>query len=126
MVPVTIPRVVVTRQLKETHRIRIERGGGLSFKVTGPDGKLLDKVHLILKNAAGVRIDIHVLTHVSEGRGFLSVNYLPSAATAKADSGLMPGGYTLTVVKEGYEPGTEEFVIRGQEIADVAISLDPR
>ncbi|MHC4730272.1 MAG: carboxypeptidase regulatory-like domain-containing protein [Planctomycetota bacterium] len=126
MVPVTLPRVVVTRTLKETHKILLERGGGLAFKVTDDDEKLLDKVHLFLKDAAEHRIDIHVLTHVSEGRAFLSVNYLPSAATARADSGLAPGEYTLTVYKEGFEPATEGFSIRGHEVAEVALTLRPR
>lgn len=126
MIPVTLPRVVVTRTLKETHKILLQRGGGLEFKVTDKDGKLLDKVHLILKDAGDRRIDIHVLTHVSEGRAFLSVNYLPSAASARADSGLAPGEYTLTVYKEGYEPATEAFLIRGQEVAAVALTLRSR
>ncbi|MHC4819130.1 MAG: carboxypeptidase-like regulatory domain-containing protein, partial [Planctomycetota bacterium] len=34
MVPVTLPRVVVTRTLKETHKILLARGGGVAFKVT--------------------------------------------------------------------------------------------
>jgi hypothetical protein len=126
MIPVMLPRVVVTRTVKETHRIRVERGGGLSFKVTDADGKLLDKVHLFLKDAGERQIDIHVLTQVSEGRAFLSVNYLPSAATARADSGLAPGGYTLTVFKEGFEPATESFFIRGHEVAEVALTLRSR
>ena len=126
MIPVTLPRVVVTRTLKETHRIRVERGGGLAFKVTDAEDKLLDKVHLFLKDAGERQIDIHVLTHVSEGRAFLSVNYLPSAATARADSGLAPGAYTLTVFKEGFEPATEGFVIRGTEVAEVALTLRSR
>jgi len=126
MIPVTLPRVVVTRTVKETHRIRVERGGGLAFKVTDADGKLLDKVHLFLKDAGERQIDIHVLTQVSEGRAFLSVNYLPSAATARADSGLAPGAYTLTVFKEGFEPATESFFIRGHEVAEVALTLRSR
>ena len=123
MVPVTLPRVVVTRTLKETHRIALERGGGLALKVTDTDGELLDKVHLLLKDAAERRIDVHVLTYVSERRAFLSVNYLPSAATARADSGLAPGEYTLTVYKEGFESATEGFVIRGTEVAEVTVTL---
>lgn len=126
MIPVTLPRVVVTRTLKETHRILLQRGGGLEFKVVDKDEKLLDKVHLVLKDAADRRIDIHVLTHVSEGRAFLSVNYLPSAATARADSGLAPGEYTLTVYKEGFEPSTESFLIRGTEVAEVTLTLRSR
>jgi len=126
MVPVTLPRVVVTRTLKETHRVVLARGGGLAFKVTGKDDQLLDKVHLVLQDAAERRIDIHVLTQVSEGRAFLSVNYLPSAATARADSGLAPGEYTLTVYKEGFEPATEGFVIRGTEVAEVTLTLRSR
>jgi protocatechuate 3,4-dioxygenase beta subunit len=126
MIPVILPRVVVTRTVKETHRVRLEPGGGLSFKVTDQEGKLLDRVHLLLADAAEKRIDVHVLTHVSEGRAFLSVNYLPSAATARADSGLAPGAYTLTAYKEGYAPATEAFTIRGREVAEVALSLPPR
>ena len=126
MIPVTLPRVVVTRTLKETHKIRLERGGGLAFKVTDRDDKVLDRVHLFLKDSAERRIDIHVMTHVSEGRAFLSVNYLPSAATARADSGLAPGEYTLTVYKEGFEPATEGFLIRGREVAEVTVTLRPR
>ncbi|MHC4971017.1 MAG: carboxypeptidase regulatory-like domain-containing protein [Planctomycetota bacterium] len=126
MIPATLPRVVVTRTLKETHKILLARGGGLSLKVTDTEDRLLDKVHLVLKDAGERQIDIHVLTHVSEGRAFLSVNYLPSAATARADSGLAPGEYTLTVYKEGFLPATEGFVIRGQEVAGVALTLRPR
>ena len=126
MVPVTLPRVVVTRASKETHRVLLARGGGLALKVTDADDQLLDKVHLFLKDAGERQIDIHVLTHVSEGRAFLSVNYLPSAATARADSGLAPGAYTLTVLKEGFEPATESFSIRGHEVAEVALTLRSR
>jgi len=126
MIPVTLPRVVVTRTLKETHKILLERGGGLAFRVTDAGDRLLDKVHLVLKDVAERQIDIHVLTHVSEGRAFLSVNYLPSAATARADSGLAPGEYTLTVYREGFEPATEGFVIRGQDVAEVTLTLRPR
>jgi hypothetical protein len=126
MIPVTLPRVVVTRAAKETHRILLTRGGGLAFKVTDAEERLLDKVHLILKDAGENQIDIHVLTQVSEGRAFLSVNYLPSAATARADSGLAPGEYTLTVYKEGFEPATESFLIRGHEVAEVTVTLRSR
>jgi len=62
----------------------VAAGGGLALKVTDIAGQLLDQVHLMLKDQAGNQIDVHVLSHVSEGRAFLSVNYLPSAASARA------------------------------------------
>ena len=63
-----VPRVVVVPGLVETYRVAAVPGGGLEIKVVDADGELLDKVHLVLEDAAGSRIDIHVLTHVSEGR----------------------------------------------------------
>jgi hypothetical protein len=125
-VPVTLPRVVVVPGLVETYRVAAVPGGGLEIKVVDADGELLDKVHLVLEDAAGNRIDIHVLTHVSEGKGFLSINYLPSAASAKADSGLAAGAYSLTVYREGYLPATRDFVVAGTEVAEVELSLTPR
>jgi hypothetical protein len=126
MIPVTLPRVVVTRALKETHRVALSAGGGLELKVTDSGGDLLEKVWLELRDPAGTQIDVHVITHVSEGRAFLSINYLPSAATARADSGLAPGPYAITVFKPGYEPATREFVLQGTEVAGVTIALSPR
>jgi len=122
-IPVVLPRVVVAQGLHERHRVRLDAGGGLQMKVTDKDGKLLEKVHVLLKDGADTRIDIHVMTHVSEDRAFLSINYLPSAATASADSGLAPGTYTLTAYKDGYEPATREFTINGAEVAAVDLTL---
>jgi hypothetical protein len=123
MVPALLPRVVVARGLKDTYRVTLTAGGGLSLKVTDNDGQILDQVHLMLKDQAGNQIDIHVLSHVSEGRAFLSVNYLPSAASAKADSGLAAGFYEIAVYREGFEGGRRSFEVRGTDVAVVEISL---
>lgn len=123
MVPAFLPRVVVTRGLKDTYRVTLTPGGGLALKVTDAEGNLLDQVHLMLKDHAGNQIDVHVLSHVSEGRAFLSVNYLPSAASAKADSGLAAGFYEIAVFREGYEVGRKGFEVRGTDVAEVGIAL---
>jgi hypothetical protein len=98
----------------------------VSLKVTDAAGELLEKVWLELRDPAGAQIDVHVITHVSEGRAFLSINYLPSDATARADSGLAPGPYAITVYKPGYDPAIREFVVQGTEVASVTIALSPR
>ncbi len=123
MVPAFLPRVVVARGLKDTYRVTLTAGGGLALKVTDTDGQILDQVHLMLKDQAGNQIDIHVLSHVSEGRAFLSVNYLPSAASAKADSGLAAGFYEIAVYREGFEVGRKPFEVRGTDVAVVEIAL---
>jgi hypothetical protein len=123
MVPAFLPRVVVARGLKDTYRVTLTQGGGLALKVTDAEGQLLDQVHLMLKDQAGNQIDIHVLSHVSEGRAFLSVNYLPSAASAKADSGLAQGFYEIAVYREGFEAGRKPFEVRGTDVAEVEIAL---
>ncbi len=123
MVPAFLPRVVVARGLKDTYRVTLTAGGGLSLKVTDTDGQILDQVHLMLKDQAANQIDIHVLSHVSEGRAFLSVNYLPSAASAKADSGLAAGFYEIAVYREGFEVGRKSFEVRGTDVAVVEIAL---
>ena len=125
-VPVIIPRVVIAKGLNERHRIRLIEGGGIEMKVTDSAGKLLDKVRFILKDAAGSQIDVHVMMYLSDRRAFVSVNSLPLAATARADSGLAPGAYSLTAYRSGYEPATEEFVVRGREVAKVTIVLPTR
>ena len=124
--PAVLPRVVVTRHHAETHRVAVNEGGGLEFKVVDPQGQLLDKVWLDLRDADGNQIDIHIWTQVSDGRAFLSVNYVPSAATAKADSGLAPGLYTLHALREGSERGQAQFSIRATETAEVSVTLAPR
>ena len=125
-VPVIIPRVVVAKGLNERHRIRLIKGGGIEMKVTDSAGKLLDKVGFILKDAAGNQIDVHVMMYLSDRRAFVSVNSLPLAATARADSGLAPGAYSLTAYRSGYEPATQEFVVQGREVAKVTIVLPTR
>ena len=122
-VPAFLPRVVVARGLKDTYRITLTEGGGLALKVTDAEGQLLDQVHLLLKDQANNQIDVHVLSHVSEGRAFLSVNYLPSAASARADSGLAPGFYEIAVYREGYEVGRKGFQVQGTDVAEVEIAL---
>jgi len=123
MVPVELPRIVIVRGHKETFRVALSAGGGLEFKVTDAEGNLLDKVYLLLKDAAGREIDVQILSRVSEGRGFLSINFLPSAASARADSGLAEGPYTLAVYREGYARAEQAFAVRGTEVAQVAIAL---
>ena len=123
MVPAFLPRVVVARGLKDTYRVTLTAGGGLSLKVTDTQGQLLDQVHLLLKDQAGNQIDVNVLSHVSEGRAFLAVNYLPSAASAKADSGLAAGFYEIVVYREGYEVGRRSFQVQGTAVAEVEIAL---
>ena len=125
-VPGLLERVVVTRSLELTHRVVLSQGAGMTMRVTDPDGKLLDQVHIWLKDANERRIDLHILSEVSEGKGWISVNYLPSAAAASSDSGLAPGVYTITAYREGYEYGTEEFVVREGEENAVTVTLRPR
>jgi hypothetical protein len=125
-VPGLIERVVVSRNLEQTHRVVLSEGAGMSLRVTDPEGELLDQVHIWLKDVDGRRIDLHILSEVSEGRGFVSVNYLPSAAAASSDSGLAPGVYTITAYREGYEYGTAEFVVREGEENPVTVTLRPR
>lgn len=121
-VPVVLPRVPVGAS-RETYRVTLADGGGLELKVTDAAGNLLDSVFLRLEDGAGTQIDVHILTHVSGGRGFLSVNYLPSAATARADSGLAPGAYRITASREGFQPGSDSFTIAGTEVAKVTLVL---
>ena len=123
MVPALLPQVSVARGVKDTYHVTLTAGGGLSLRVTDTAGQLLDQVHLLLKDQAGNQIDVHVLSHVSEGRAFLSVNYLPSAAAAKADSGLASGFYEIAVYREGYNLGKKSFEVRGTDIAEVEIAL---
>ena len=125
-VPGLLERVVVSRPLEQTHRVVLSEGAGMTLRVTDPEGELLDQVHIWLKDVDGRRIDLHILSEVSEGRGFVSVNYLPSAAAASSDSGLAPGVYTITAYREGYEYGTEEFLVRDGEENPVTVTLRPR
>ena len=66
---------------------------------------------------------IHFLTMVSGQRGFTSINYIPTAATARADSGLATGSYTLWAGREGYQPGSSDFAIAGTEVVKVTVTL---
>jgi hypothetical protein len=125
-IPVVLPRVVVARNLNDHHRVTLSAGGGLEMRVTDENDQLLEKVGILLRDQDGNQIDIHVMTHLSDRRAFVSVNSLPVAATARSDSGLAPGVYTLTAWCAGYEPATQEFVIRGEEVAKVAIALPSR
>jgi len=125
-IPVVLPNVVVRRGVEETYRVDVSAGGGLEMRVVDPAGELLDEVHILLADSTGQQIDVHVLTMVSEGRGFVSINYLPSAAAARADSGLAPGQYTLTAGREGYAPARTTFAIQGTEVAKVELTLSRR
>lgn len=126
MVPAVIPRVVVAPGIQDTFTVAVTKGGGLSMRVTDAEGTLLDQVHILLRDGAGNPIDVHVMTRVSDGRAFVSVNYLPSAATATADSGLAPGSYTLAAGREGFAPASKSFSIAGTEVAEVTIVLGPQ
>ena len=125
-VPVVLPRVVIAKGLNERHRIRLVEGGGIELKVTDSAGKLLDKVGFVLKDSAGQQIDVHVMMYLSDRRAFVSVNSLPLAATARADSGLAPGAYSLMAFRSGYQPATEEFVVAGRQVIKVTIVLPIR
>ncbi|MGH7163772.1 MAG: hypothetical protein ACREID_09830, partial [Planctomycetota bacterium] len=125
-IPVTLPRVVVAPPAEETYEVRLSDGGGLSFKVADEEGNLLDGVRLRLVDSSGAQVDMQILTRVSDGSAFVSVNYIPSAASARADSGLAPGAYALTAASEGYLPATESFSIASTEVAEVSLRLRRR
>ena len=124
MVPAKAPQVTVVAGTTQEVRVAITPGGGMELRIEGPDGNLLDKVTLDLRDPDNERIDIHFVTMVSGKRGFTSINYIPSAATAKADSGLAPGTYTLHVGRAGYEFGKGSFVLHGTEVAKITIQLE--
>jgi len=126
-VPFTLPRVVVTETLQESHPVRFSEGGGLALTVRDREGNLLDQVYLMLVDGDGRRIHVQVVQIVSEGgRGFASVNFIPTAASVRSDSGLAPGAYTLTAAREGYERASKTFQVVGTETAEVALALTRR
>ncbi len=125
MIPVTLP-VHVTRGFRATHRVALTKGGGIELKIVDRDGKLLDKVALLLRNDADVQIDVHVHSVLGGSRAFVSVNYLPVAATITADSGLAPGAYTIIAARQGYTQARTSFVVRGTETTPVTVTLAPR
>ncbi len=126
MVPARVERVVVSRGVEATHLVTLNQGGGLKFKVVDENGTLLSKVSLDLRNEEEERVHINLLTKVSGERGFVSVDYLPSAVEVSADSGLAPGSYVLRAGAEGYLPGAAEFSIAGTETAEVTVTLRKR
>jgi len=125
MVPVTL-RVHVARGFEATHRVALTRGGGLRLEVVDPDGELLDKVGLLLRDESGTKIDLHVHSRLGGNRSFVSVNYLPVAATITADNGLAPGAYTILAGREGYRQARATFVVRGTEVTPVELTLAPQ
>ncbi|MCZ6787215.1 MAG: carboxypeptidase-like regulatory domain-containing protein, partial [Planctomycetota bacterium] len=125
-IPVTLPGIGVTSAAKPTHRVTLTDGGGIDLRITGPDGKLLEKVHILLRDATERQIDVQIISMVSGGRAFIAVNYLPTVAAAKSDSGLAPGSYTLMAAKEGYGPASADFTIQSTEVAEVALTLRPK
>lgn len=125
-VPVVLPNVLIAAGDRTVLTVRLATGGGLALKVADADGRLLDQVHLALTDAQGQPIDMQIMNLVSEGRGFLSVNYVPAAGEVRADSGLAPGAYSLAASREGYEPSTAHFSIRDTEVAEVSITLRKR
>jgi len=126
MIPVVLPRVVVAKGINDRHRVTLYAGGGIEMKVVDEQGQALDKVGLLLKDGQGNRIDIHIMTRLSDRRAFVSINSLPVAATVRADSGLAPGSYALTAWRDGYLPSTEEFTIVGRGVAKVTVTLSKR
>ena len=124
-VPATLFGIGVTSAAKPTHRVALTDGGGIDLKITGPDGKLLEKVHILLRDANERQIDVQIISMVSGGRAFIAVNYLPTVAAARSDSGLAPGSYTLTAAKEGYAPASADFAIQSTEVAEIALTLRP-
>jgi len=124
MIPAELVGVqVIAGQTREL-QVALSAGGGIELRIEGPDGKLLDKVSLKLVNANNEQIDIHFVTMVSGSRGFTSINYIPSAATARADSGMAPGNYVLYAGRKDYELGSSEFVLYGTEVAKVTVRLE--
>jgi len=124
MIPAKVPEVTVVAGTTQEVRVAISPGGGMELRVEGPDGNLLDKVTLDLRDPDNQQIDIHFVTMVSGKRGFTSINYIPSAATAKADSGLAAGTYTLFAGREGYAVGKGSFVLHGNEVGKITIKLE--
>ncbi|MHC4938274.1 MAG: carboxypeptidase-like regulatory domain-containing protein [Planctomycetota bacterium] len=124
MVPVHLAGIRIVSGAVQEQPVVLYAGGGMELKVTDSDGKLLDKVTLDLRDPENTRIDIHFVTMVSDDRGFTSINYIPSAATARADSGLAQGTYTLFAGREGYEVGKAEFTVAGTDVAQVTIVLE--
>jgi hypothetical protein len=124
MIPALLTDVLVVAGQTQEVPVPLSAGGGIELRIEGPDGKLLDKVALKLVNAANEQIDIHFVTMVSGSRGFTSINYIPSAATARADSGMAPGNYVLFAGREGYRTSSSEFVLYGTEVAKVTVRLE--
>ena len=126
MVPVELPGVRIVANATQEIRVSLYGGGGVELKIVDADGKLLDKVTLDLRNPDNKRIDVHFVTMVSGERGFTSINYIPSAATARADSGLAPGSYTLFAGRDGHEVGSSEFTVAGTDVAKVTVVLEKK
>ncbi|MEM8885109.1 MAG: carboxypeptidase-like regulatory domain-containing protein [Planctomycetota bacterium] len=126
MVPTNLRDVQIVAGSTQELRVALYAGGGIELKVVGPDDKLLDKVTIDLRDADNERIDIHFLTMVSDDRGFTSINFIPSAATARADSGFAAGNYTLYAGRDGYDVGSSEFTVVGTDVASVTVTLQPR
>lgn len=126
MVPVELGGVRIVSGATQEQPVVLHPGGGMELKVVDGDGKLLDKVTLDLRNPDNVRIDIHFVTMVSGDRGFTSINYIPSAATARTDSGLAQGTYTLFAGRQGYEVGKAEFSVAGTDVAEVTVVLEKK
>ncbi|MHC4451758.1 MAG: carboxypeptidase-like regulatory domain-containing protein [Planctomycetota bacterium] len=126
MVPVQLSGVRIVAGATQELPVVVYAGGGMELKVVDGDGKLLDKVTLDLRNPDNVRIDIHFVTMVSGDRGFTSINYIPSAATARTDSGLAQGTYTLFAGRQGYDVGKAEFSVAGTDVAEVTVVLEKK
>ena len=123
MVPVKVPDVRIVAGTTQELTVVAHAGGGIELRIEDESGNLLDKVSLELRAPDETRGDIHFLTMVSGQRGFTSINDIPSAATARADSGLAPGSYTLWAGREGYEASSSDFSIAGTEVEKVTVTL---
>lgn len=123
MVPVKVPDVRIVAGTTQELTVVAYAGGGMELKIVDEAGNVLDKVSLALRAPDDTQVDIHFLTMVSGSRGFTTINYIPAAATARADSGLAPGSYTLWAGREGYESGSSDFSIAGTEVAKVTVTL---
>jgi hypothetical protein len=126
MIPVQLAGVRIVAGATQELPVVVYAGGGMELKVVDGDGKLLDKVTLDLRDPDNVRIDIHFVTMVSGDRGFTSINHIPSAATARTDSGLAQGTYTLFAGRQGYEVGKAEFSVAGTDVAQVTVVLEKK
>jgi protocatechuate 3,4-dioxygenase beta subunit len=125
-VPVVLAGIVVDAASRPVLNVRATSGGGLSLRIVDAAGTPVEGVRLELLDAAGHPIDLQILNMVGSDRGFISINYVPAAGEVRAESGIAPGAYTVTAMKDGFQPATESFQIRDLETASVTLTLRKR